>query len=74
MEMATLTMKGQATVPVKIRKALHLEPGDHIAFEMMDGRAIVTKVEPFDYHYHQSLSKTLTEWNSAADDEAYKNL
>ncbi|NNC87614.1 MAG: AbrB/MazE/SpoVT family DNA-binding domain-containing protein [Akkermansiaceae bacterium] len=30
---ATLTSKGQITIPVKIRERLHLEPGDVLEFD-----------------------------------------
>jgi hypothetical protein len=29
---------------------------------------------PFDRTYHHALSATLSEWDSAVDDEAYENL
>ena len=71
---STLTTKGQATIPAEIREALHLKPGDKIAFEITDHKAIISKIEPFDYYYHQALSKTLSEWESPEDDDAYNDL
>ena len=32
MELAKVTSKGQVTIPVEIRKKLHLKPGDKILF------------------------------------------
>lgn len=71
---STLTSKGQATIPVEIRHQLHLEPGDKISFEIIDHKAVIAKIDPFDYHYHHALSKTLSEWDSPEDDEAYNDL
>jgi antitoxin PrlF len=71
---STLTSKGQATIPAEIRKALNLKPGDVIVFEIKNHKATLTKAEPFDYRYHRTLSHTLSEWDSAADDEAYRDL
>ena len=74
MLVSTLTSKGQATIPVGVRKALDLKPGDVVSFEIKDHKAIIAKAEPFDYQYHQALSQTLTEWNSLADDESFNDL
>lgn len=71
---STLTVKGQATIPAEIRKALDLKPGDKIVFEISDHQAVIKKLTPFDYQYHASLSETLNEWGTAEDEEAYGNL
>jgi AbrB family looped-hinge helix DNA binding protein len=70
----TLTSKGQATIPAEVREVLHLKPGDKIAFEIADHKAIISKIEPFDSRYYKALSDTLSEWDSPEDDEAYRNL
>lgn len=71
---STLTEKGQATIPAEIRRNLHLVAGDKVGFEIEDDRVILRRVQPFDYAYHQALSKTLSEWDSVEDDEAYRDL
>lgn len=71
---STLTSKGQATIPVEIRHLLHLNPGDKISFEVVSHKVVISKIEPFDYRYHAALSKTLSEWESPEDDEAYNDL
>lgn len=71
---STLTSKGQATIPAEIRETLHLKSGDKICFELIDKKVVIAKVEPFDNPYHHSLSKTLSEWSSPEDDEAYNDL
>lgn len=46
--MATImTIKGQVTIPKKIREALHLSPGDAVNFDVnRDGQIIVRKEGP----------------------------
>ncbi|MDR2240007.1 MAG: type II toxin-antitoxin system PrlF family antitoxin [Zoogloeaceae bacterium] len=44
-EVATLTSKGQVTLPKSIRQALRLDMGGKIAFDMRDGEIVVTRVE-----------------------------
>lgn len=72
---AKLTSKGQVTVPVEVRKALHLKSGDTLVWEVQEnGKIIVYRVEAVDVDYLSALNDTLSEWNSAEDDEAYRNL
>ncbi|MCX7123405.1 MAG: AbrB/MazE/SpoVT family DNA-binding domain-containing protein [Gammaproteobacteria bacterium] len=71
---SSVTQKGQATIPVKIRNCLHLNPGDKIGFVIEHERVFLKKIEPFDYTYHQALTATLSEWDSAEDDDAYQDL
>jgi AbrB family looped-hinge helix DNA binding protein len=43
MPAATVTSKGQITIPVEVRKALNLQPGDKIdVFEVEKGRFALT--------------------------------
>lgn len=39
---ATLREKGQVTVPAAVRAALDIEPGDELAFRIVDGVAILS--------------------------------
>lgn len=38
---ATVTSKGQITIPAEVRKALGLQTGDRVVFRVVDGRAIL---------------------------------
>ncbi len=38
---ATLTSKGQVTIPQEVRQRLGLKQGDQIAFEVEDGRTVL---------------------------------
>jgi antitoxin PrlF len=44
-ELATLTSKGQVTLPKAIRQALGVTTGSKVAFELRDGDVIVTRAE-----------------------------
>jgi len=39
---ATLSAKGQVTIPKEMREALNLRPGDQLVYSMVDGEVIVT--------------------------------
>jgi antitoxin PrlF len=41
MPVATITSKGQTTIPVEVRRHLNLKPGDKIAFNIEDGRVVL---------------------------------
>jgi antitoxin PrlF len=66
-----LTSKAQTTIPQPVRAALRLAEGDEIAYEIEDGRVILTKAgergaeDPF---------VAFTEWDSPADRKAYAKL
>ncbi len=45
MTTATVTSKGQITIPVKVRQALNLEAGDRIAFELTPTGEFIFKPE-----------------------------
>jgi antitoxin PrlF len=41
MPTATMTSKGQITIPKAVRDALGLEPGDRVAFRLIENAAVV---------------------------------
>lgn len=72
---AKITAKGQITIPADIRTALQVGPGDKLAWEVLEGGVVqVRRVQPLDVEYLQALDGTLDEWNSANDEEAYRDL
>jgi len=72
---AKITSKGQTTIPHDVRAALHVAPGDLIAWEVGDdGTATVRRVQPMDIEYLRAIEGTLSEWSGAADEEAYRDL
>jgi len=44
---ATVTSKGQITLPKSVRDALDLNEGDRVLFRVLQGRAVLAKVEDF---------------------------
>ena len=72
---AKITAKGQTTIPQDVRAALHVSPGDLIAWEVgPDGTATVRRVQPLDLEYLRAVERTLSEWSGSADEEAYREL
>lgn len=72
---AKITTKGQTTIPQEVRAALHVAPGDLIAWEVEpDGSATVRRLPPLDTEYLHAVEGTLSEWADAADEEAYHDL
>ena len=72
---AKITAKGQTTIPLDVRNALHVAAGDLIAWEVgPDGTATVRRVQPIDLEYLRAVEGTLSEWAGSADEEAYREL
>ncbi len=69
-----VTQKYQATIPQAVRKKLGIEKGDRVTFEIEDEKVVLKKVSSVDWEYLESVSATLSEWSSDADDEAYRDL
>ena len=69
-----LTSRYQATIPKTVRKALHLSAGDAIAFDIEDNQIRLRKAKPIDLNFAKALQSTLEEWDSPADEEAYREL
>ena len=57
-----------------MRRWLHLEAGDAIAFDITGADVRVRKARPVDIAFAKSLEGTLTEWTSEADEEDYRDL
>lgn len=72
---ARITAKGQTTIPADIRAALQVGPGDLLAWELVDANVVqVRRVQALDVEYLRAIEGTLDEWNSPADEEAYRDL
>jgi AbrB family looped-hinge helix DNA binding protein len=48
MSTATLTSKGQITIPKDVREALALEPGDRLSFELREDGIVELRAETLD--------------------------
>lgn len=45
---ATITSKGQVTLPSKVREKMRAKAGDRVVFEMTNGKFVVEKLQPID--------------------------
>jgi len=69
-----LTSKYQATIPKPVRRLLKLQVGDSIIFDIEGEVVQLRKARPVDLAFAKSLEGTLSEWASAADEDAYREL
>jgi AbrB family looped-hinge helix DNA binding protein len=69
-----LTSKGQATIPVTVRKALRLKPGDRVAFELEGQKVTLRRVDPLDRAFMKLSEDAFSDWNSPEDEEAFRDL
>jgi antitoxin PrlF len=72
---SSLTSKYQATIPAEVRKILGLRAGDKIEFEVSaQGEVVIRRISEQDFAYLKAVSETLSEWDSLADEEAFRDL
>ena len=69
-----MTSKCQATIPKEIREVLGLSGGDTVLFEVNGGQVTLRKLAPADVEYLRAVGRTLSEWTSREDEEAYGDL
>lgn len=73
-ELARITSKGQMTIPKRVRDAARLFTGDVVSFVVEDDRITLRKLPAVGDAYLQGVQETLTEWNSAEDEDAWRDL
>jgi AbrB family looped-hinge helix DNA binding protein len=73
-ELATITAKGQVTIPKAIREALGLQQGDQVRWDLEDGAVRMRLVKPLDLAYLRGVEAALQEWSSPDDEEAFADL
>jgi AbrB family looped-hinge helix DNA binding protein len=70
MDTSKVSEKGQTTIPKAIRELLNVSPGDVIQYCMTNGTIQLKRlVTSEDSEWETSLSTTMTEWESADDDD-----
>jgi len=74
MLVSKISSKGQITVPRQVREAIGVDYGDTIGYEIQDEFVVLRRVEPLDAAFHSAVSRTLTEWTTPEDDEAFRDL
>lgn len=73
-EQSRLTTKYQATIPEGVRKVMHLQAGDVVAFDIHGETVTLRKASPVDLAFTQALEETLSEWTTEQDEAAYRDL
>ncbi|MFM7464000.1 MAG: AbrB/MazE/SpoVT family DNA-binding domain-containing protein [Cyanobium sp.] len=73
-ELATITAKGQVTIPKAIRHALNLRQGDQLRWDLEDGGVCVRLVSPLDLTYLRGVEAGLEKWASPEDEQAFADL
>jgi antitoxin PrlF len=74
MQTSKISSKGQVTLPTQVRKALRVQSGDTVIYEVEGDVVKLRRLEPFDAVFHAALSETLDEWATEADEEAFRDL
>ena len=69
-----VTVKYQTTIPREVREFLGVRQGDAVEYRIERGEVKVKRVTTPDSDYLAAVEKTLTEWDSAADNNAFKDL
>lgn len=72
--LSRLTTKGQATIPAEVRRALGLRSGDRVVFEMKRGKVSIRKAARLDRHFQMLADEAFSEWSSAEDEDAFRDL
>jgi antitoxin PrlF len=69
-----LTSKGQATIPVAVRKALRLKEGDSVLFDLKKGKVSLRRADLLDRAFLKLSEAAFEEWNSPEDEAAFRGL
>src|SRR3982751_2903017 len=62
--LSRLTSKGQATIPVEVRRALRLHAGDRVAFDLKNGKVTLRRADSLDPAFLKLSEIAFEEWNS----------
>lgn len=73
-ELSKVSAKGQVTIPQTVREFLSVKSGDMVSYIFNGNQVILKKAEPLDLEYLKAVESSLSEWNSAEDNDAYNNL
>ena len=74
MKVSKVTARGQTTIPKSIREAAGLYAGDVLVFETEGDYVVVRKVARGRDDHLTGLAEAMSEWASAEDEEAWRDL
>lgn len=67
-QIAKVTSKGQITIPVEIRQALGVKPGDKLIFERgADGGLLIRKLDEFPFDRFRGMGTGVPELEAGPD-------
>jgi antitoxin PrlF len=72
-----LTSKHQTTIPVEVRRALDLEAGDRVEFQVEGNTVTLRKAEARlsdDLVFRLVQAHAMRDWDTPEDDEAFRDL
>lgn len=69
-----VTVKYQATIPLSVREFLGVRQGDAVQYLIERGEVKLKRVTTPDTAYLAAVEKTLTEWDTKADNDAFRDL
>ena len=69
-----LTSKGQATIPVAVRKALGIKQGDRVIFDVRNNKVTLRRAEALDRAFLKLGEAAFEDWNSPEDEAAFRDL
>jgi antitoxin PrlF len=72
--LSRLTSKGQATIPVEVRRTLRLRAGDRVAFDIRGGKVTLKRADSLDAAFLKLSELAFEEWNSPEDEAAFRDL
>jgi len=72
--LSRLTSKGQATIPVEVRRALRLQTGDRVVFDLKNGKVTLKRADALDAAFLKLSEIAFEEWNSPEDEVAFRDL
>lgn len=72
--LSRLTSKGQATIPVEVRRALRLRAGDRVVFDLKNGKVTIRRADSLDTAFLKLSEIAFEEWNSPEDEAAFRDL
>ncbi len=72
MSVSKITANYRITLPKAVRKALKLEVGDSLVFQVVGKRLLILrKPEPIDNSYNGTLSPVFNHWQLECEEELY---
>ena len=66
---SSMSVKGQTTIPSKVRDYMNISPGDTISYIMENNEVKIQKVKDIDLEWASAVEGTLNEWKGTEDDD-----